>query len=92
MPLTVTDKAAQLLKEIQTGHEEAAAKTLRLIQRGDNFELTFDSASADDSVFQSEGNDVLLVAPDVSEILADATIDVQDTSEGPRLTLANSSA
>jgi hypothetical protein len=31
---------------------------------------------------------VLLVAPEVAEMLANATIDAEDTEEGPRLTLS----
>lgn len=89
--LEVTERAAQLLKDIQSGREEAADKTLRLIQRGGNFELTFDTANADDQVFQSADTNVLLVAPDVAELLADATIDAQETAEGPRLTLSSRS-
>ncbi|MBI1885931.1 MAG: hypothetical protein HYS09_06425 [Chloroflexi bacterium] len=92
MPLIVTDKAAQLLKDIQLGHEEATEKTLRLVHKGDSFELTFDAASDDDQVFQTEGTNVLLVAPAVAEILAEATIDAQETTEGPRLTLTSQSA
>lgn len=86
--LEVTERAAQFLKDIQSGRQEAAEKTLRLVNKGGNFELTFDTANDDDQVFQSEGADVLLVAPDVAELLADATIDTQETAEGPRLTLS----
>jgi len=86
--LSVTASAASLLGEIQASQEEAADKVLRLINRGGQFELTFDTANEDDHIFQSEGKDVLLVAPDVATVLADAIIDTQDTPEGPRLTLS----
>lgn len=86
--LQVTDRATALLREIQASQEEATDKVLRLVSRGDQFELTFDTANEDDLVFQSEGANVLLVAPEMADTLADATIDAQDTPEGPRLTLS----
>lgn len=89
--LTVTNSAASLLQEIQASQEEAGEKVLRLINRSGQFELTFDVRNDDDQVFQSEGKDVLLVAPEVAESLADAVIDTQDTPEGPRLTLSSQS-
>jgi Fe-S cluster assembly iron-binding protein IscA len=86
--LEVTDRAASLLREIQTAQEETA-KVLRLLSKDDQFELTFDMPQEEDQVFQSEGTNVLAVAPEVADVLADATIDAQDTPEGPRLTLAS---
>jgi Fe-S cluster assembly iron-binding protein IscA len=84
--VTVTERAAQLLKEIQEEHEESASKVLRLVNRGDGFELTFDERREGDQILQSGDTDVLLVATDVAEFLGDATIDGQDTPSGPRLT------
>jgi Fe-S cluster assembly iron-binding protein IscA len=86
--VTVTDRAAQLLKDIQEGHEEGAGKTLRLLSRGDGFELAFDEQRESDHVVQSGEADVLLIGDDVSEVLGEATIDCQDTPAGPRFTLS----
>ena len=86
--VTVSANAASLLREIQTTQEEGGEKVLRLVNRSGQFELTFDAVRDDDHVFQSEGKDVLLVAPEGAEGLAAATIDSQDTPEGPRLTLS----
>ena len=85
--VTVTERAAQLLKEIQEGHEESASKVLRLVNRGDSFEFAFDEHREGDHIVQSGDTDVLLVGTDVGELLADATIDCQDTPSGPRFTL-----
>ena len=89
--LRLTERAATLFREIQLAQEDRE-KVLRLMDRGDGFELAFDAVQEDDHVFRSEGTDVLLVSPDIAEILADATIDAQDTPEGPRLTLSSQSA
>ncbi len=85
--VTVTEHAAQLLKEIQEGQEESAGKVLRLVNRGGKFELAFDERREGDEIIQSGDTDVLLVATDVAELLGDATIDCQDTPSGPRFTL-----
>jgi len=85
--VTVTEHAAQLLKEIQEGHELSASKVLRLVNRGDGYEFAFDERREGDHVVQSGDTDVLLVGTDVSEVLGDATIDCQDTPAGPRFTL-----
>jgi Fe-S cluster assembly iron-binding protein IscA len=86
--LTVTEHAAQLLKEIQEGHEESTSKVVRLVNRDDRFEFAFDERREGDQVIQSGDADVLLVGTDVSELLGDATIDCQDTPSGPRFTLS----
>ena len=85
--VTVTERAAQLLKEIQEGHEESASKVVRLLNRGDRYEFAFDERHEDDQVIQCGDIDVLLVGTDVSELLGDASIDCQDTPTGPRFTL-----
>ena len=86
--VTVTDRAVEVLKEIQEGHEESASKVVRLVNRGDRYEFAFDERQEDDHVIQCGDIDVLLVGTDVSELLGDATIDCQDTPTGPRFTLS----
>jgi Fe-S cluster assembly iron-binding protein IscA len=89
--VTVTEHAAQLLKEIQQGHEESADKVLRLVNQDDAFQFAFDEPREGDQIVQSGDTDVLLVGTDVSELLGEATIDCQDTPAGPRFTLATQS-
>ena len=86
--VTVTEHAAQLLKEMQEGHEESADKVLRLVNRDDGFQFAFDERQEGDQIVQSGDTDVLLVGTDVSELLGEAIIDCQDTPAGPRFTLA----
>lgn len=86
--VTVTDRAAELLKEIQTDPEEGQDKVLRIVSEGDGYELIFDSARAGDQVVQNGNTDILLVGDDVAPALEDAVIDCQDTPEGPRFVLS----
>jgi len=86
--VTVTERAAQLLGEIQKEHEESGSKVVRLVNRDGKFEFAFDERREDDQVVQSGDADVLLVGTDVAELLGDATIDCQDSPAGPRFTLS----
>jgi len=86
--VTVTERAAQLLKEVQAGQEEGPSKLVRLVSRDDRFEFAFDERREGDQVVQSGDTDVLLVGTDVSELLGEASIDCQDTPTGPRFTLS----
>ena len=86
--VTVTEHAAQLLKELQEGHEESADKVLRLVNRDDGFQFAFDERQEEDQIVQSGDTDVLLVGADVAELLGEAIIDCQETPAGPRFTLA----
>jgi Fe-S cluster assembly iron-binding protein IscA len=86
--VTVTERAAQILEEIQEGHEESATKVVRLVNRAGKFEFAFDERREGDQVIQNGDTDVLLVGTDVSDLLGEATIDCQDTPTGPRFTLS----
>ncbi len=88
MALRVTERAAELLKEIKLELAESPSDVLRLVPRGGGFELAFDQEREGDHVYHSGEVPVLLVAPEVAEMLANATIDAEDTEEGPRLTLS----
>jgi Fe-S cluster assembly iron-binding protein IscA len=85
--VTVTEHAAQLLKDIQEGHELSASKVLRLVNRAHSYEFAFDERRDGDQIVQSGDTDVLLVGTDVCELLGEATIDCHDTPAGPRFTL-----
>jgi len=88
--LSVTDRAAQYLVEaLDSRGEELSGQALRIVSRSGNYELTLDGQQEADEVFQLEGRNYLLVAPEVAEALSKATIDVHETEEGtpPRLTL-----
>jgi Fe-S cluster assembly iron-binding protein IscA len=84
----VTEKATALLREVQADQTKTAGEILRLGLRGDRFGLTLDAPNDDDQVFTSEGQDVLLVSPDLRELLTDVTIDAEETPEGGGLTFS----
>ncbi len=87
---TVTEKAAQYLRQVLDSREEATSQLLRIVSRSGSYELTLDDPQESDEVLQYEGRSYLLVAPEVVESLSNATIDVHEIAEGapPRLTLS----
>ncbi|NIN63935.1 MAG: hypothetical protein GTO63_04305, partial [Anaerolineae bacterium] len=86
--IEVTERAAQLLKEIRirvqgASDEGRGGKVLRLVHSEGSFGFGLDFPREGDHVIQSEGMDILLVDPDLAETLERVTIDFQDTPKGP---------
>jgi len=89
--LTVTDTAAQYLRETLSRKEEGAPAALRIVYSEEGYQLTLDDPKDGDQVFEHEGEKYLLADSEVGEALSDATLDVQESPQGMRLTLAASS-
>lgn len=87
--LTITDKAAQYLREMLVARPEGSSQLLRIVARGGNYELTLDDAQEGDSVYEHEGEQYLVVDPVVAEALAEAVIDAEETPDGTRLVLSS---
>jgi len=65
------------------------SQILRLVYSvSGGFALTLDIEQEGDQVIESEGRKVLLIGPDVASMAAGAVIDIQETEEGPRLTIS----
>lgn len=86
--VTVTERAASVLKELQADQEEGPDQILRIVKQDDDYELTFDTEREGDQIVESEGASVLLIGEDVATALDGAVIDCEDTAEGPRFTLS----
>lgn len=84
--LQVTDDAKSLLKDL-LGARPADSDVIRLSKEDDKFRLRFEPAAEGDTVFNHEGTDVLAVAPDIAGDMEDLTIGMEDTADGPRLSL-----
>jgi Fe-S cluster assembly iron-binding protein IscA len=85
--LTVTDKAAQFLRESLTHKKEGAPETLRIVYTQEGYQLTLDNQKEGDQIFEQEGQNYLLVDGEIGEALSDATLDVQESAKGATLTL-----
>ncbi len=87
--LTVTDKAAQHLRETLSREEKRApGEAFRIVKTEKGHRLTLDEAKEGDQVFEHEGENYLLLDTEVGEALSSATMDAQESPEGTRLTLS----
>jgi Fe-S cluster assembly iron-binding protein IscA len=89
--LTVTDKAAQYLRETLTRKKEGAPEALRIVYTEEGYQLTLDDSKEGDQVFDQDGQNYLMVDAEVGEALSDAALDVQESLQGMRITLATTS-
>ena len=85
--LTVTDKAAEYLRESLTRKETGAPEALRIVQTEDGYQLTLDNPKDDDQVFEQDGQNYLLLGEEVRKALSGATLDVLESPQGLSLTL-----
>ncbi len=88
--LTVTDKAAQYIRE--TLKKESAPGTFRIVNTEEGYRFTLDEVKEGDQVFEHEGENYLLLDTEVGETLSSATLDVKESPEGTRLTLSQGGA
>ncbi len=88
--LTVTDKAAQYIHE--TLKKESAPGAFRIVNTEEGYRFTLDEAKEGDQVFEQEGENYLLLDTEVGEALSNATLDVHETPQGPRLALSEGGA
>jgi len=86
--LAVTDKAVQYLRETLSREEEGTPAAFRIANTEEGYELTPDEAKEGDQVFDHEGENYLLLDTEVGEALSNATLDVQESPQGPRLALS----
>ncbi len=84
--LTVTDKAAQYFSE--TLKKESAPGAVRIVKAEKGYRIILDEAKESDQVFEHKGEAYLLLDTEVGEALSNATLDVQESPDGTRLTLS----
>jgi Fe-S cluster assembly iron-binding protein IscA len=90
--LTVTERAAQELRAILVANATDPKQALRLQADASGLFMGLDWQQEGDEVVDSEGSAILLMTPELSLALADATIDCIDTTDGPRLTIGTQEA
>lgn len=84
--LTVTEGAKQLLKEILTAHSDDPKMGVRLaLDPQGQMCLVLDKEQPGDHVVEHQESKVLLVASELAPVLEEATLDVENTSDGPKL-------
>lgn len=89
--LIVTESAKQYLKELLLDHSDNPDVGVRLVLRGEapvRTGLVIDREGVGDYVVEHEGSKVLLVGPEVGELVAGATLDTEDTPDGIKLVIS----
>lgn len=87
--ITVTDSAKKLLKKVLLTHTDDPSIVLRLsLKAPEQFGFVLDNEAEGDQVVEYKGSKVLLVDPDLAPVVDEATLDVQDTPEGPKLVVS----
>jgi Fe-S cluster assembly iron-binding protein IscA len=86
--LTVTERAVEFLRESLGRRQEGMPESLRIVySEREGYHLTLDNPKDGDHVFQQDGERFLLLDAELTELLAEAIVDIQDSPQGPRLTL-----
>ena len=87
--LTVTDSAKQYLKELLLDHTDDPEIGLRLsLKSPEQLGLVLEREAEGDQVVEHAGSKVLLVSQELASLLEGATVDVQDTADGPKLVVS----
>ena len=91
--LTVTDNTKQHLKELLLACTNDPDLGVRLILKGPDatktmFGLELSREGFEDKVVEHEGFKVLLVGPEVAQLVAGATLDTEDTPDGTKLVIS----
>lgn len=85
--LTMTHPAAehlkQLLQEVDAPQDAAA----RFVASSDGLSLQLDHPRDGDESYNHDGRTVLLIDEQIADLLSDRTLDLEETDEGPALTL-----
>jgi len=85
--LTVTEAAREQLTRILSTVDATENSAVRLVPSSKGFKLQVDRPRPDDESYSHEGNVVLVLDKEVSQMLSDKKLGVQSTQDRKRLTL-----
>ena len=85
--LTMTIDAGEHLKSLLEQAEAPENAAARFVASDDGLSLHVDEPRPGDETIEHEGRTVLLLDAQIAELLADRTLDIEQTEEGPALTL-----
>ena len=86
--LTVTDDAKVFLKDMIEKNEFPEDTTIRLVASAEGLGLSPDSTNEEDTTFEHDGRIVLAVATPIATQLADKSLSIDQTEQGPALAIA----
>ena len=83
----MTETAGEYLTAVLDNANASEETVIRFVLEGNTLMPKLDNARPGDATFDYEGRRVLVLDGQVSQALADSTLDVQATDEGPKLIL-----
>jgi hypothetical protein len=83
----MTETAGEYLIAVLDNANASEETAIRFVLEGNTLTPRLDNARPGDATFDYEGRKVLVLDGQVSQALADSTLDVQTTEEGPKLIL-----
>ncbi len=85
--LNASDAACAFISELLTAEGAPDESAVRIAIEENELSMKLDEEEPGDETFLHEGKTVLLVDAEMSQILDGKTLDVEDTEEGPKLTV-----
>ena len=85
--LNVTDPAAEHLAKLLQEADAPEGAAARFVAGQEGLSLHLDNAKPGDDTIEHHGRTVLLLDEQISELLNDKILDLQETESGPALTL-----
>ncbi|MGD9895300.1 MAG: hypothetical protein AB7R89_23230 [Dehalococcoidia bacterium] len=85
--VTMTDRAAEILQQLQT--EQGLADPPRLVSEQGSIALTTTPPEPEDHILYRGETPILRMTPEVESVLADATITTEETPSGVRLAIVS---
>jgi hypothetical protein len=83
----MTETAGEYLTTVLDNANASEETAIRFVLEGNTLTPKLDNARPGDATFDHVGRQVLVLDAQVSQVLADSTLDVQATDEGPKLIL-----
>ena len=87
--LNVTEAAGVYLTEILAEANVADDTAVRFVLQENKLAPYLDNTRPGDATFAHDGRTVLMLDENISQTLANSTLDVKDTATGPQLDLHN---
>jgi Fe-S cluster assembly iron-binding protein IscA len=85
--LNVTEPASQHLAKLLDDAEAPEGAAARFVHGENGLALQVDEPKDDDQTHEHQGRTVLLIDPQVADLLQNKTLDVRETEEGTALEL-----
>jgi hypothetical protein len=83
----ITEMAGEYLTALLENTNASEEAAIRFVLEGSTLTPKLDSARPGDDTFDHDGRKILVLDAQVSQALAESTLDVQATDEGPKLVL-----